>query len=201
MCRNKGAGPLYLSWQDGMELGTRWTKPNSQSDISPGRLLVWISWPRGSNSRINWFLKAAPFSVVVPSSRTAPLLQQWFPRGQMMERVNKMGWMEPFDSITPWFVQLGWRWQKHSPGTWSSCLRSGRDDGAAMGSSSCSSRDVKPKGRLGLSAALSALQGETSCLQASLQQNKPPCPEAGPQQDPLPVPSGFWGQWGLIPEN
>lgn len=36
-------------------------------------------------------------------------------------------------------------------------------------------------------------QGKTRCLYASLQQNKFPSPEAGPQQDPLPALGGFGG--------
>lgn len=162
LCRKKGAGTLVsvLAGWDGAQ--DMLDQTNSQSDISPGKLLVWIFWHRGSNSGINCFFKVASFAVVVSSSRTAPLLQQWFPRGQMMESVNKLGWMESFDSLSSWFVQLGWWWQKQSPGylILVSEVRGGMTAATITPpqGAPAATRDVKPKGRLGFSAAPSALQ-------------------------------------------
>lgn len=158
-CRNKGAGTpvsALAGWDGAQDLLDQTKQPKWHL---PGELLVWIFWSRGSG--INWFLKAASFAVVVPSPRTAPLLQQWFPQGQKMERGNQTGWMEPFDSVTPWFVQLGWWGGRNTPQVLDPCVWAQGWQGelcATTGSWSCHQR-CEPKGRLGFSAAPSALQG------------------------------------------
>lgn len=137
MCRNK----RDRTWWDGMELGRGWSGDGCRyshagTDTSPRRLLVWASWPHGSNRRINWFLKATSPTLAVlrwlslqplhpwnTSAVPRPQPRRWFPQGQMAAGVTNVGRMEPFDSSSPWFVQLDWQWQKRSPGTWCSRLR------------------------------------------------------------------------------